>query len=194
MYRARVNFAKCNEGEDLMNGIFVYSNDEVSDTNGNGIVDNNEIDIELLCGSPKKLYMTTWTDYYYDKLTKTETIRKVTRVIYLDAGEVYQTPLGQENTYDYTKTGEVIPEMALPTLATDDKYYEMGFYWQSTSIRFFIVLNGKEVTLWNYTNPKFIPQNKASMMFNLWYPVWSNKAYPASDQSLKVDWFKYWAY
>lgn len=197
MYRARFNFAKCNSGEDLMNGIFTYSyggtNGLPVDGNSNGITDNNEVDIELLCGSPNKLYMTTWTDYDYDVLTDTETIQKVTRVIDLNTGEIYQTPVGQENTYNYSKTGEIIPEMVLPTLATGNAYYEMGFDWQSTHVRYFIVLNGKEVTLWNFTNATYIPQNKAFMMFNLWYPAWSGKAYPAGDQSLKVDWFKYWA-
>jgi len=194
MYRARFNFAKCADGEDLMNGIFVYSNDG-SDTNLNGITDNNEIDIELLCGTPKKLYLTTWTDYDYDAATDTETIQKVTRVIDLSNGKAYETPAGQEGTYnvDYSTVIETIPEMALPTLATDDAYYEMGFDWHSTYIHFFIVLDGKEVTLWNYTDATYIPQNKAYMMFNLWYPAWSGKNYPASAESLKVDWFKYWA-
>lgn len=195
MYRARFNFAKCNAGEDLMNGIFVYSNDGVSDTNSNGIIDNNEIDIELLCGSPQKLYLTTWTDYQYNDATKTETIKKVTRVIDLNTGKAYETPPGKEGTYevDYDTVKAIIPEMALPKLATDDAYYEMGFEWRSNLLRYFIVLNGKEVTLWNYTDATYIPQNKVKMMFNLWYPAWSGKAYPASAQSLKVDWFKYWA-
>lgn len=202
MYRARFNFAKCNAGEDLMNGIFVYSyggtNGLPIDSNNNGIKDNNEIDIELLCGTPKKLYMTTWTDYQVIPATETqpaiEIIKKVSRVIDLSTGKAYETPPGKEGTYsvDYKTVKATIPEMVLPTLATDDTYYEMGFDWQPTYIRFFIVLNGKEVTLWNYTDTTYIPQNKAKMMFNLWYPDWSGKAYPASAQSLKVDWFKYW--
>lgn len=199
MYRARFNFAKCNAGEDLMNGIFVYSyggtNGLPVDSNSNGITDNNEIDIELLCATPKKLYLTSWTDYDYDTPTGTETIKKITRVIDLSTGKAYETPPGKEGTYDvdYATVKQTIPEMALPTLATDNAYYEMGFDWQSTSIRFFIVLKGQEVTLWNFANATYIPQNKAFMMFNLWYPAWSGKAYPVGDQSLNVDWFKYWA-
>lgn len=199
MYRARFNFAKCAAGEDLTNGIFTYSyggtNGLPKDSNGNSITDNNEVDIELWCGNAKKLYMTTWTDYDYDSTTDTETFRKYTRVIDLATGKAYETPTGKENTYDvdYSTVKETIPEMALPSFATDNVYYEMGFEWKSTSLRYFIVLNGKEITLWNYTNSTYIPQNKAFMMFNVWYPAWSGKAYPASDQSLKVDWFKYWA-
>lgn len=200
MYRARFNFAKCASGEDLTNGIFVYSyggtNGLPTDSNSNGIRDNNEIDIELWCGMSTKLYMTTWTDYDYDAATDTETFRKVSRVIDLTTGKAYETPAGKENTYDidYTSVKATIPEMALPAFATDDVYYEMGFEWKATSLRYFIVLNGQEITLWNYANSTYIPQNKAFMMFNVWYPSWSGKAYPASAQSLKVDWFKYWAY
>lgn len=203
MYRARFNFVKCATGEDLTSGIFVYSRGGSDglpvDSNGNGIKDNNEIDIELWCGNSKKLYMTTWTDYQDIAATETQPaytiIKKVSRVIDLSTGKAYETPAGKEGTYDvdYKTVKETIPEMVLPTLATDDAYYEMGFEWHSNSLRYFIVLNGKEVTLWNYTDTTYIPQNKVKMMFNVWYPDWSGKAYPASDQSLKVDWFKYWA-
>ncbi len=183
-----------------MNGIFVYSygglNGLPVDSNGNGITDNNEIDFELLCGEPNYLYLTTWTDY--QEVGGVETFLKVTRMVDMSTGDYYQTKPGKEGSYGNMQKLGNIPAAKISNFGTVDQYYEVGFDWQSAKLRFFIVVNGAEVTLWDYTDKTYIPQNKAFMMFNLWYTDshwWAGGAagYPAADSSLKVDGFKYWA-
>lgn len=201
IYRARVDFAKCAAGEELVNGFFTYSHGGTNalplDGNGNGITDNNEIDIELQCGRATYLWLTSWTDYKDDT-----SFRKVSRVFDLATGNAYQTPVGKEGTYDvdFKTVVATVPQMAVPALATADVYTEMGFEWRASSLRFYIEIDGVEVTLWNLTDAKVIPQNKAFMMFNLWHtpnnwapPANNTGTPPASAQSFKVDWFKYWA-
>jgi hypothetical protein len=61
-YETSVRFASCAAAEEIVSGIFTYLNDG-TDTNGNGIADNSEIDVELLCGEPYLLWLTIWTDY-----------------------------------------------------------------------------------------------------------------------------------
>ena len=86
-------------------------------------------------------------------------------------------------------------------LATAD-FYEMGFDWHTATLRFFIVVNGVERTLWTIPDgtatAAFIPQNPANFMFNLWHtsPDWINDTpatdYPNADVFMDVDWFRYW--
>ena len=57
-YRFRVRLATCRPSEDLVNGLFTYFNDG-KDHDGDGLVDNDEIDIEILCAQPSFLNMTS---------------------------------------------------------------------------------------------------------------------------------------
>ena len=77
-------------------------------------------------------------------------------------------------------------------------FYEMGFAWQPDRLRFFMVFDSEEVTLWDFTDATLIPQNPAQFLFNVWHAPthWFEGGaadYPASDAVMRVDWFRYWA-
>lgn len=195
-YRARVKLARCAATEEVVNGIFVYSHPKDTDTNGNGIEDNTEIDIEILCGEPQFINMTIWTDYQDASDTKPAATSRTGRVIDTKTGEVTEFAAPK-------KSGVFVkmdPNLIIPDFPKD-QYYEMGFEWQANSVRFFIVIDNKEVTLWDFKDasiPSLIPQNKGAMMFNLWYSKshWNKTPSPASyaadNAIMSVDWFKYW--
>lgn len=210
MYRARVSLATCATTEEVVNGIFTYSyagaTDGVTtlpvDGNLNGIKDNNEIDFEVLCGEPRYLWMTSWTDY--QEVSGVTTFRKVSRVVDMTTGKYYQTRPGKEGVYGYEDYVGTNTQAIIPGFATGGDFYEIGFDWQSTYIRFFIMIGNTEVTLWTLDNTShpsgvsYIPKNKAYMMFNIWYTPshwWVGNAAnsPANPSTLDVDWFKYWA-
>jgi hypothetical protein len=206
-YRARVSFASCKSTEEVVNGVFVYSyggkHGLPLDSNANGITDNNEIDFEVLCGEPRYLWMTVWTDYQElgEGVVK---IRKVTRVVDMTTGKAYQTEPGKEGEDGLgDKSVAVIPDAVIPGFATTGDFYELGFDWKSSSVRYFIMVGTKEVTLWTLDNnshpggASFIPQNKAFMMFNVWHTqghwyVGGAAASPAAAATMDVDWFKFW--
>lgn len=192
-YRARVWAAACASGEELVNGIFVYANDGKTDANHNDMIDNNEIDFEILCGEPHMLWMTLWTDY-----DKVNGFRKVSRVIDFFTGKAYQTEVGMEGTYEIgSKSVALIPATKKPGFSLTSGFLELGFEWRASMVRFFLVLDGVEVTLWTYTNATFIPQPPAPFMLNLWHTDghwWKGGSadYPASTATLRADWFQYW--
>ncbi len=192
-FRTRVRLPECAPTEEVVSGIFLYANDDVSDTNENGIVDNNEIDFEILCGEPTILYMSSWTDYEDDS-----NFLKVSRAVDLETGEAYQTAPGAEGSYGLADDPvETISGARVPGTALAGDFFELGFTWETDRIRFFIVLDGEEVTLWDFQDARFIPQNPAAFHYNLWHSEahwWSGEPadFPASDATLEIDWLKYW--
>lgn len=189
VYRTRVQLARCAPHEDVVNGIFVYSSG--GDANHNGMRDNNEIDIEILCGEPHWIWLSSWTDYDNDN-----SFRKRSRGIDMRTGEYRESPT--TNQYGMGPVLGVIPQARRPDFPRADTFYEMGWDWQPHSIRFFIVLDGEEVTLWDLRDRSVIPQHPAAMMFNVWHPRthwWSggDADYPANNAVMRVDWFRYWA-
>ena len=206
-YRTRVKAASCQPNEEVVTGVFTYSygadlngdgvidaQEESADTNKNGINDNNEIDIEILCGTPNYLWMTIWTDY-----TDDTHLQKVTRRIDLATSKIKQTTPGQEETYGTNSViNETIPGLPIPGFDFTSNFYEMGFDWQPDHVRYFIVVNGQEITLWNFAQKNFIPQNSAHFMLNVWHDNehWVGSGdpadYPNQDATLEADWFQYW--
>ncbi len=193
MYRARVKPASCTGNEDMVTGIFAYANDDVTDANGNGIIDNNEIDFEILCGEPQTLYITSWTDY-----TDDEHLQKLSRMIDFKTGRVYQTEPGHEG--EYGLGDDPVDTMAAatrPDLSLTSDYHEMGFEWSASRLRFFLVVDGREITLWDLQDARYLPKPPVQFMLNVWYPGehWYNGEaadFPASDATLSADWFRYW--
>src|SRR6187402_1743407 len=61
-FRTRLAFGACRRNEDVVQAASGILYDG-SDANGNGIADNEEIDVQLLCGAPTRLYLTVFTDY-----------------------------------------------------------------------------------------------------------------------------------
>lgn len=180
-YQARVQFSHCQANEEVVNGIFTYANDGV-DLNQNGLTDNSEIDIEFLCGEPQYLWLSSWTDY------DDNGFYKVTRRIDLTTGELYQTPEQGESQYDLEAAGSL--QNWQPIALSSGQFYTVGFDWQADSIRWFIERDDQEVTLWHFSDARFIPQQPGQFMLNLWYPGthWSDgrAADAAADKSYFV--------
>ena len=191
-YRLSVEPARCAANEELVNGIFVYANDG-QDHDGNGIVDNAEIDVEILCSAPHLYWMTVWTDYQPGP--HGARFQKQTRLVNLQTGRYRETPLGKEGTYQ-TEPAGTLPEAVLPTFPESGRFYELGFEWRPDAIRYFIVNGEQEVTLWTLARPGRIPQHPARFMLNVWHSRrhWlggTEADYPAQDSVMRVDWFRY---
>ncbi|APR88313.1 cellulose-binding, family II [Minicystis rosea] len=188
-YRTRVQLASCAADEEAVNGIFVFFNDGL-DHDGDGLVDNTEIDIEILCGQPNYILLSSWTNY-----TDDTAFRKWSRGVDTATGDYLESPSDHE--FGLIPIGND-PAFKHPGFPEPFTYYEMGFDWEPTHIRFFIVLDGQEVTLWDFTNQALIPQHPAPFLFNVWHPAdhWyedGSPDYPANDAVMRIDWFRYWA-
>jgi beta-glucanase (GH16 family) len=184
-YRTRVQLARCASSEELVNGIFTYFNDG-KDHDGDGLIDNSEIDIEILCSDPSIISLTIWSEYTSDTAK-----RGVTRVIHTQTGAYEDTTDDQDSGHGSK------PEFKLAGFPDPNAFYEMGFEWHADHIRYFIVVNGAELTLWTYTYAQYIPTLPAAFLFNVWHSTdwWSSRGtadYPASDATMRVDWFRYW--
>jgi hypothetical protein len=173
----------------VVNGYFTYFNDG-KDHDGDGLIDNSEIDIEILCGTPSYLSLTVWSQYTDDTHFK-----KWTRAIDLNTGEYLESPA--DNIFDLKSLGSN-PAFKHPGFFTPDGFYEMGFEWHADHIRYFIVLDGQEITLWTFTNKALIPTLPTSWQFNVWHPSthWfaggGTAAYPAKAATMRLDWARFW--
>ncbi|HEX9297336.1 MAG TPA: glycoside hydrolase family 16 protein [Polyangiaceae bacterium] len=187
-FRTRVKFARCTTSEELVNGIFTYFNDG-TDHNGDMIVDNSEIDIEVLCSNPAKISLTVWSQYSSDT-----NFIKLTRVVDLSTGDYSESPSDHE--YGLVPKGRDAA-FRHPGFPSSDTFYEMGFEWHEGEVRYFIVLEGQEITLWDLKDAAHVPKLDAPFLFNLWHAPqnwWTGASadYPAADATMTVDWFRYW--
>jgi hypothetical protein len=188
-FRARLTLPTCDPSEDVVNGFFTFFNDG-TDHDGNGIIDNSEIDMEILCGLPHVLSLTTWTDYSSDT-----SFNKFTRLIDFSTGAYSETVT--PNSFDLQPKG-TLPELLHPEFPAANTFYEMGFDWRPGELRFFLVLGGTEITLWDYTDPRQIPKLTSALLLNVWHPSthWtgdnSPANYPAHDAVTHIDWVRYW--
>jgi hypothetical protein len=190
VYRMRVKLASCQPGEEAVNGLFTYFNDG-TDHDADGVVDNSEIDIEVLCGTPNVLFLTAWTDYTFE----TETFRKWTRALDLDTGDVWQSPA--PDLYGLDLAGND-PTLRLPSLLDPDAFLEIGFEWRADRVRWFATIDGEERTIAELTDASLVPELPGRLMFNVWHPGehWFGGGgppdYPAGDATLLVDRAAYW--
>ena len=190
-FRARLQLAACGPEEEVVNGFFTYFNDG-SDANGNGLRDNAEIDVEILCGMPSVISLSTWTDYQ----AQPERFLKWTRSVDLATGEYFESPSDHE--YGQVLKG-IRPEFRHPTFPEPETFYEIGFEWRADRLRFFIVIDGGELTLWDYADTRYIPKRPAAWLFNVWHPRthWfgggGDADYPSRDAVMRIDWARYWA-
>lgn len=189
-YRMRARLASCAPGEEVVNGLFTYFNDG-TDHDDDGLVDNSEIDLEILCGTPDVLFLSVWTEYTFEG----ERFRKWTRAIDLSTGELWDSPSDREHGLVYAGQD---PSLVLPDLLAADRFVELGFEWRADRVRYFAVVDGAERTLAELTDPTRIPQLPATLIFNVWHPAehWIGDAdppdFPALDATLLVDWARYW--
>jgi hypothetical protein len=190
-YRMRVKLASCAPGEEVVNGLFTYFNDG-QDHDGDGIDDNSEIDIEILCGTPRVAFLTVWTDYD----GATEQFRRETRAIDFSTGDLWEAPNDHEYGLDKIGHDEAFKR---PDLLTSDDFIELGFEWHTDRVRYFATIDGQERTLWELNDASHVPQLPAAILFNVWHPGehWFGGGgapdYPANDATLSVDWIRYWA-
>ena len=187
-FRARVRFATCAPTEEIASAAFMYFSDG-HDDNGNGIVDNPELDFHVLGGTPSFIVLTAWSDF--EVRNGVDTFLKVSHAVDTATGDTYDTAAPDDAAY--VKTGNA-PELVHAGFPAPDTFYEVGIEWQPTYVRFFIVLDGAEVGLWTLTDPAFVPQVPLPLMFNLWHPAthWlptrQPAGYPAHDGVMLVDW------
>ena len=187
-FRARLEFATCAPGEEIASAffLFVYSG---ADANGNGLPDNPELDFQVLCDAPSFVVLTAWSDYAEATPSAPERFFKVSRAVDLATGDVYEAP--SETTRAFARTGNA-PELARGSFVPGG-FYEVGIDWKPDAVRFFIILDGTELTLYTVTDPRYVPTVAMQLMLNLWHPQahWvprtTDAAYPASDAVLRVD-------
>ena len=190
-YRTRVKFGTCGPDEEVASALLGYFSDG-SDQDGDGIADELEIDVQALCGTPELVFLTVYTDYEVDG-TGTEQFRKLTRSIDFSTGDVYDTPSSQSDEFALTDT---VAAFLRPDFPAADTFYEVGFEWRADAVRFFMVLDGAELSLWTLSDPTSIPQLPLHFMYNLWHPAshWhpasGNADFPAQDVALVADWLR----
>lgn len=189
-YRARVKLAACGPGEEAVNGIFTYFHDG-ADHNGDGLDDNAEIDIEILCGTPHVAFFTVWTDYDF----VTERFRKWTRAIDFATGDVWGSVAPDRYGIERLRTDATLVQ---PALLSPGSYVDLGFEWRRDRVRFFATVDGAERTLVELDDPDRIPRLPGHLMFNVWHPAehWFGGAgaadHPADDAVMLVDRAAYW--
>jgi hypothetical protein len=185
-FRYRASLAACASSEETVNGLFTYFND--GSLAPDGLVINREVDIEILCGEPWLINLTIWTEYTDDTHLKNQS-----RVVDTRTGTVYVYANDQEGNETGTESH---PELVVPGFFAAGTFYEMGFTWTPTDLRYFLNVGGTYVTLWDATDATRIPQLPMEQHFNLWAPGihWSTgatAAVPAKDATLAPDWFRY---
>ena len=193
-YRARVAFGACQPGEEAVSAVLGYFNDG-ADHNGNGITDDVEIDLQMLCGTPSLAYLSVFTDYQASDVGSVQ-FRKLAHIVDFATGDMHDTP--REDSDGFALTGND-PALRLPGLLAAGTFYELGFEWHAGSIRFFIDVGGTDRTLWLLEDPAHVPSLPVEFLFNLWHP--DSHWYPASgaaddpsaDVVMQVDWLRYWA-
>jgi hypothetical protein len=185
-FRFRLSLATCASSEEVVNGPFAYFNDGTLAPDG--LVINREVDIEILCGEPYLINLTIWTEYTDDTHLKNQS-----RVVDMSKGVVDVYANDQEGNETGTESH---PELLVPGWPEANTFYEMGWTWAPDHLRYFLVLGGQEVTLWDATDTTRLPQLPMEQHFNMWAPGihWSTgntAAVPANDTTLAIDWFRY---
>ena len=226
-FRFRVRTSPCKDDEEVVTGLFTYSYG--GDLNGNHIKDNSEIDIELVCSAPNLLLLSIWTDYMemnhrlqddnwhcpdanFDGFKDQVCFSKISRTIDMSTGEYFETEPGNISEMSKEPRGMIEGLPPQTPFAPDQRFYEMGFDWTPNQVRYFIVLDDREVTLWDFRKSQYIPRGPANFRMNLWHPkmrwfdpdydlpldqrplskVWGD--YPKENMVLYVDWFRYCEY
>ena len=192
-FRTRLRFGVCRPNEDAVNAALGYFSDG-GDENQNGLTDDEEIDFQVLCGTPHRVFLTVFTDYQVAD-SGAEQFLKLSRVIDFGTGEVFDTPAPDQDAFTKQPT---VPGFVHPELFASDGLYVVGFEWHATSLRFFLEVDGAEQTLWTLSDPARIPQHPVTFLYNVWhpdthwYPATGAAAYPAQDVVMRPDWFEFY--
>jgi hypothetical protein len=171
-YGTRMKMADCTGlgRVGVVTGTFTYSTDH-GDANGNGLPDNAEIDIEVLCAQPHVLWLTIWTDYR----DADAAARKISRAIDMRTGKVlyncYVHKLG--DPCQPAQPGENNPAgvTPIPNYNSGTQYRTYMFDWQPNRVTFWgFDDSGRKNVLWDYTGPASrIPTKAGMFMQNVWH-------------------------
>ncbi|GAB3244168.1 glycoside hydrolase family 16 protein [Kineosporia babensis] len=172
-FSSRVKTADCSAQPETgaVTGIFTYGNDG-TDQDGDGLTDNSEIDIEVLCGRPDVINLTIYTDYE----ASTEKSQRVSRIVDLRQGKVISTCYYTDFSGNCVEnlTGEQSSPATVPAIKDFDSskaYYDYRIDWTEQNVKFTITDEaGEEITLWDYQGPaERIPSRPAGYLVNFWH-------------------------
>lgn len=186
-FRSRLAFGACAPGEEAVQAFFGFFTDD-QDHDGDGIADDLEINLQVLCSDPNKLYLTVFTDFDAQPRPR---FRKLSRLVDFTNGERFDTPSPESESFESVG---VDPALVAPNAFAAGVFHELGFDWSSETLRFSILLGGQERELWTLTGAERIPQEPVYVMLNLWhpeshwYPPQALADYPANDVRMLVDW------
>jgi hypothetical protein len=190
--RSRLRFPVCGAAEEAVSAAFAFFNDG-SDANGNGLADNPELDFQVLCGTPSFIVLTVWKDFGPGSDGTTHFF-KTSHAVDTSNGDLYD--LASPSAEGYVRSGND-RTLALPGFPDPNTFYELGFEWRTTSVRFFVVSAAKELTLWTMSDRAYVPAVPLQVMYNVWHPAthWvprrDSANYPSADATLRVDWLEY---
>jgi hypothetical protein len=190
VFRTRLAFGSCASSEEAVQAFLGYFSNG-RDNDGDGIVDEQLISMQVLCGAPGRLYLTVFTDY---QETPTLRFRKLSRVIDFSTGTYAETPRSDQDGYG---PDQAEPALMLPEMFTPGTMYEIGFEWHTASLRFFAQQGGAERDLWTLDVAERIPQEPLHIVYHAWHPAthWypddAPAQFPANDVVMRVDWVSY---
>lgn len=185
-YGTRIRTADCTgQGRlGVVTGTFTYSSNH-ADENGNGLPDNDEIDIEVLCAQPNVVWLTIWTDYD----GATNAVRKISRAIDMRTGKVlhncYMNQLGGPCQPELPGENSPASVTPVPDFNSSTQFRTFMFDWQPDSVTFWgYDNNGNKNVLWEYRGPASrIPDKPSAFMQNVWHTdAWDPLDGPARQQ------------
>jgi len=189
--RTRVSFGSCAASEEVVHAVLGYFNDG-TDSDANGLCDNIEIDLQVSCGTPQYAYLTVFTDY--QETANAVRFRKLSHLVDFSSGTEYDTPADNSDQFVASGTN---PKLLRPNLVKANHYYELGYEWHRDSIRFFILDDTDELTLWTLSDATHVPQLPVYLMYNVWhpethwFPATGAADFPANDVLMRVDWVEF---
>jgi Glycosyl hydrolases family 16 len=185
-FGSRLKAADCTgqEHAGIVTGVFTYSTDHADD-NGNGLQDNDEIDIEFLCAQPRVVYLSIWTDY--DE--PTDTPRKISRAVDLSTGTVLLNCWSESwgGPCAAPMPGEDRPASvtAVPGFDAAARFRSYRFDWTPDRVTFYVSADdGRRILLWDYRGPvDRIPRKPGRFLQNVWHtPSWDPFGVAAHDR------------
>ena len=184
VFGSRLRMADCT-GQNrpgVVTGTFTFSTDH-SDSNGNGLADNSEIDIEVLCAQPNVIWLTLWTDI------SGSDVRKISRAVDMTTGQI---PF---NCFNLVLGGACQPLLAgenspasvtpIPGFNSGTQFHTYMFDWQRDHVTFWMEdTPGVRNILWDYRGPASrIPQKPSLFMQNVWFTTnWDPLDGPAHNK------------
>jgi len=197
-YEARLKSGQANPGEGVISAFFIYRNDEV-DYDGDGIIDNHEIDFELLNSDRSSIWCSVYTDYQY--IADVENFHRNSARVNIATGEIHATIPGNEGNWDLVEIDPL--GWTMPGFDHSSTIYKYGFDWSQEKVSFWIDLEDGmghlvlfEVLSDGSNGPNdHVPSMAAPTFFNIWHTYvdwWSRADAPqlTKDAIMEIDYVK----